>query len=505
MTASVVLQSISKSFGNNWALRNVNLKAFPGECLGILGENGAGKSTLMNVLSGIWPAGSYTGDIFLAGQRQVFESPRDAKEAGIAIIHQELALFSELSVAENIYISDLPTAHGLLKREQMTDSAGRLLKDLGFDLDPQMQLGRLSIGQRQLVEIAKALAQNARVLIFDEPTSALSDTEVEKLFLLIDSLKARGITCLYISHKFNEILRLCDRVIVLRDGESVFEASKDGGFDTGVWIEKMVGRKLEAVFPTKPPRSESSPILLEVSHLSYRDPSTGKQILKDVTFELREGEILGVAGLMGSKRSDLLMALFGALDARGLQGEIRLQGKPLIFNDPRDALDAGMALVTEDRKHLGLFFERSCLENMTLPMLHQLQSYGLLQETQEVELFEYYRRILRIKTSGPQETIKNLSGGNQQKVILGRCLAQKPKVLLLDEPTRGVDVNAKAEIYFLIRELIRQGLSIILVSSELPEIVALCDRAIVMNRGEIRGLLMDSEMTQEKILERAIA
>lgn len=502
---SVELKEISKSFGSVAALRNVNLRAYPGECLGIVGENGAGKSTLMNILSGVWPAGTYSGEILIEGRPLSFSDPKAATSAGIAIIHQELALFPELSVAENIFISDLPTSRGFLKRKELYQNAQTLLERIGFSLDPKALVSRLSIGQKQLVEIAKALSKNAKILIFDEPTSALSDHEIERLTQLIQSLKSQGITCLYISHKFSEILQLCERIVVLRDGESVFECHQSEGFQTDQWIEKMVGRKLSSVFPAKPPqKSEAAPIL-SVSHLSYRDPQTQKQILKDVSFELKQGEVLGVAGLMGSKRTDLLMALFGALDPRGLSGELRLKGQRVQWEEPSEAIRSGICLVTEDRKQSGLFLDRSVSENLSMPLIRRLSRNGLIHQTQEMDLFDYYKKILRIKTSSAHEMIRNLSGGNQQKVLIGRCLALKPSILLLDEPTRGVDVNAKAEIYHLIRDLIHQGLSIIMVSSELPEIVALSDRVLVMHRGEIKAILSDVEITQERILERALS
>jgi ABC-type sugar transport system ATPase subunit len=502
---SVELKGISKSFGTVMALRNVDLRAYPGECLGIIGENGAGKSTLMNVLSGVWPAGSYSGEILLSGKPQSFSEPKDATQAGIAIIHQELALFPELSVAENIFISDLPTHRGFLSRSQLLKDAKDLLQQVGFELDPSMTVSKLSIGQKQLVEIAKALSKNANVLILDEPTSALSDHEIERLMTLIDSLKAKGITCLYISHKFNEILRLCERIVVLRDGESVFECHKSDGFQTDQWIEKMVGRKLSSVFPAKPPQKSEATTLLRVTNLSYRDPNTHKQVLKNVSFELKQGEVLGVAGLMGSKRTDLLLALFGALDARGLSGQIQLRGQSAKWSEPSEAIRSGICLVTEDRKHSGLFLDRGVCDNLSMPLIRKLSANGIINQAKELELFDYYKKILRIKTSSAHELIRNLSGGNQQKALIGRCLALHPSILLLDEPTRGVDVNAKAEIYHLIRDLIHQGLSIIMVSSELPEIVALSDRVLVMNRGEIKAVLSGTDISQERILERALS
>jgi len=502
---SVELKEISKSFGSVAALRNVNLRAYPGECLGIIGENGAGKSTLMNVLSGVWPTGTYSGEILVGGRSQTFSEPKDATSAGIAIIHQELSVFPELSVAENVFIADLPTTRGFLNRNELFQNAQKLLQKIGFNLDPAALVSRLSIGQKQLVEIAKALSKDARILIFDEPTSALSDHEIERLIQLIESLKSQGITCLYISHKFNEILRLCERIVVLRDGESVFECHRSEGFQTDQWIEKMVGRKLSSVFPAKPPQKSDPSAILSVSHLSYRDPQSQKQVLKDVSFDLKQGEVLGVAGLMGSKRTDLLMALFGALDPQGLSGEIRLNNQSVQWSEPSEAIRAGICLVTEDRKQSGLFLDRPVSDNLSMPLIKKLSRHGLVHQTQEMDLFDYYKKILRIKTSSAQELIRNLSGGNQQKVLIGRCLALKPSILLLDEPTRGVDVNAKAEIYHLIRDLIHQGLSIIMVSSELPEIVALSDRVLVMNRGEIKAVLSGADITQERILERALS
>lgn len=503
-TIRVELKNISKAFSGVRALKDVSLRAYTGECLGLVGENGAGKSTLMKVLSGVWPSGSFQGEIQLDGKTVHFQSPKDALDSGIAIIHQELSLFEELSVAENIFIRDLPRSGLTIRWDEMFSKAEELLSRLRIQLDPASIVSSLSVGQKQLVEIARSFTKPVKVLIFDEPTSALSEAETKHLFERIEEIRSQGVACLYISHKFEEIERLCDRVTVLRDGECVKHFDSRERSSTEL-IEAMVGRKIENVFPQKRPPDPSRSVILSVKNLSYVDRRQGKPILSDISFDVRKSEVFGIAGLMGSRRTELLLSLFGSLDAVKVSGEIEVDGQILNTSSPRDSIRAGLALVTEDRKLNGLVLERSVQENMTLPVLKQLSQFSKISQKKESEIVDYYTRILRIKTASAQTLVRHLSGGNQQKVILGRWLSSKPKILLLDEPTRGIDVMAKAEIYYLIRDLVDQGLTLILVSSELPEIVSLADRVLVMKQGLNQGILEGSSISQTAIMERAVA
>lgn len=503
---SVELRQITKSFPGVLALSNVSLKAYAGECLGLVGENGAGKSTLMKVLSGIWPSKSYSGEILIEGHRKDFFVPQDARDSGVAIIHQELALFPELSVAENILISELPHKRGRLKKDELFKQSKEILDQLNLNISPLALVKDLSIGQRQLVEIARAFTRPLKVLVLDEPSSALTDRETEKLFELVDRLKREGVCCLYISHKLPEIRRLCERVVILRDGQSVKTFDSMDGVTDDLLISQMVGRQVSQIFPEKAaPKALKKP-LLQVKNLSYRHPRSGKSLLKDLTFEVYEGEVLGVAGLVGSRRTDLLMALFGALPAHCHEGgEVYLDEKLVRFRSPREAIQNKIALVTEDRKASGLILDRSIRENLSLPFLDQLTKFFKIQQAAEKEMAEKHCKEMRVKTPSTEFFIKNLSGGNQQKVILARWLATKPRLLLLDEPTRGIDVGAKSEIYHMIRKLASEGLAIIMVSSELPEVLHLSDRVIVMHEGRASECLTDQNINAEKIMERAVA
>lgn len=502
--ASVELKEVSKFFSGVRALEGVSLEVFPGECLGLVGENGAGKSTLMKILSGVWPANDFDGHIFLDGIEQKFDGPRAAQHAGIAIIHQELSLFEELTVAENMFISDLPSRLGVVAREQLVEKSQALLNKFGFSISPDEFVKNLSVGERQLVEIARSFTHPVKVLIFDEPTSALTDREIEVLFRLIQELKEHGVASIYISHKLPEIRELCDRIVVLRDGKSVAKFESRSWTDQQL-IESMVGRKIESIFPPKRTFDPDRQILLRVENLHYRDLRTGMPLLKDVNFDVRKGEVFGISGLMGSRRTELVSALFGSLEAEKVSGSVRLGGQLVEINSPQDAIRNGLALVTEDRKESGLVLEMDVKGNLTLPILKRLSSFATIRSFEESELVKYYCKVLRIKTPNEHFKVRNLSGGNQQKVIIGRWLSTQPKILLLDEPTRGIDVVAKAEIYHLIRQLVDQGLTLILVSSELPEVVSLADRVLVMREGRVAGVLEGDAINQVNIMERAAA
>lgn len=505
LEASVELVGVSKSFHGVHALKNVSLRAYPGECLGIVGENGAGKSTLMKILSGVWPSGSFQGEIWLEGEKQSFAGPRQASESGIAIIHQELSLFQELNVAENIFMQGLPSRFGVLKQDDLVEKTQTLLKQLKLKIDPLAKIKDLRTGEQQMVEIARAFTTEVKVLILDEPTSALSDREVETLFDLVDKLKEKGIACLYISHKMPELRRLCERLTVLRDGENVAEFVTKAVTDDEI-ISAMVGRKIENIFPSRGAAKEKpSRSVLRVENLSCRRPGEKRKVLDSVNFDLREGEILGVAGLMGAGRSELLLALFSSLKADKLSGRFFINDEEVEIDSPKAAIRHGMGLVTEDRKLTGLVLEMGVRANMTLPLLNELSKNRIIDSHSEEQLVDEHIKTLKIKTPHRYFKVRNLSGGNQQKVVLARWLAKKAKILLLDEPTRGIDVGAKAEIYHLIRKLADQGISIIMVSSELPEVVQLSDRVIVMKEGQMKAILESHEITQELIMERATA
>ncbi|MDB5037321.1 MAG: transporter related protein, partial [Bacteriovoracaceae bacterium] len=446
----------------------------------------------------------YTGKIFLDGSEEVFDGPRDARAAGIAIIHQELSLFEELTVAENIYISDFPRVAGVLNTKSLIEKTVRLLRKFDFKISPYEKVKNLSMGEKQLVEIARSFTKPVKVLIFDEPTSALTDREIETLFKLIRELKEHGVASIYISHKIPEIRELCERITVIRDGKSVAHFDHRNWTDQ-VLIEAMVGRKIDSIFPPKRAFDSNRPVILKVEDLQYRDPRTQMTLLKNVSFDVREGEVFGIAGLMGSRRTELVSALFGSLPAEKISGRIFLQGKEVDIRSPQDAIRNGLALVTEDRKASGLVLEMDIKGNLTLPILKKLSTFARIRSVEESELVKYYLKLLRIKTPDEFFKVRHLSGGNQQKVIIGRWLSTQPKILLLDEPTRGIDVLAKAEIYHLIRQLVDQGLTLIIVSSELPEVVSLSDRVLVMREGNVAGILEGSAITQVGIMEKAAA
>lgn len=501
---TVELRQISKNFSGVRALENVSLKVWPGECLGLVGENGAGKSTLMKILSGVWSAGSFEGEILIEGKNYQFYSPKDALDAGISIIHQELSLFEELSVAENIFMRDLPNSCKVVDRKKLEAKTQEILDLLQVKIPPSEILKNLSVGEKQLVEIARSFSSPLKVLILDEPTSALTDQEILALYQLIEKIKSQGVACIYISHKLDEIEYLCEQVTVLRDGHSVAHFP-DRKRDSQKVIEAMVGRKIENIFPPKRPFDPNRKTILEVKDLSFQHKHSTQNLLKNISFDVKEGEIFGISGLMGSRRTELLLALFGSLQGKRLSGQILLEGKEICPSSPEEAIQCGFGLVTEDRKVSGLFLDRSVKENLSLPTLRQLSRFTKIKEAQENDLISYYSKILRIKTPTFETEINHLSGGNQQKVIIGRWLSCKPKILLLDEPTRGIDVMAKAEIYFLMRELVDQGLTLILVSSELPEIVSLSDRVLVMRSGSVAAILNQTEISQQKIMEKAVA
>ena len=501
MTTTILeMRGIIKDFPGVRALNGVNFKLKKGEFLALVGENGAGKSTLMKILSGVHT--DYEGDIHFNEAKVKFRGTKDAEQAGIAIIHQELNLVNELSVMENIFLGDEPRIMSMFTDyKTMACKSGELLSSLKLDIDAESPVKSLSVGKQQMVEIAKAISKNAEVLIFDEPTSALSNKEAHSLFEIMDVLrKEQGVSIIYISHRMDEIFSLPDRISVLRDGSSVGTWDRKD-LDNDTLVKHMVGRDIKNIYPiinNKPGKT-----ILELKNYYVNHPFlVGEKIVENINLELREGEILGIAGLMGAGRTELVESIFGAFPADSA-GDLYLYGKKVNLKSPKDAIKYGMGLVTEDRKKLGLILMLSVAQNMTLSVLNTLKKLFIIQEKEEEKLVKKYIKSLNIKTPNADFIVSNLSGGNQQKVILGKWLATKPKILILDEPTRGIDIGAKSEIYHIIKELSEGGVSIIMVSSELPEVLELSNRIIVMHKGQIQATIPAKGATQEKLMHYA--
>src|SRR5215204_5449213 len=462
------MREITKSFPGVRALDGVSFDLHAGELHALVGENGAGKSTLMKVLGGVYPFGSYGGDVVIDGQVRQFHGVRDSENAGVAVIFQELSLIKELTIGENIFLGREPRRFGIIRWEELYSRAQRLLDELNLSLDPRTPVGHLGIGQQQLVEIAKALSQEARILVLDEPTAALADAEVETLFRIIGGLRARGVGMIYISHKLDEVFRVSERITVLRDGRTVGTRPAKELNEARV-ISLMVGRDVNDIFP-------------EAEH--------------------ERGEVLGVAGLMGAGRSELLMGIFGAWPGR-VTGEVYVEGKRIKVSRPSDAIKQGVGFVTEDRKRFGLVLDQTILSNMTLAGLKKLSGRFVTDVDAEAAAGERAKRELRVKANSVFTVVGTLSGGNQQKVVLAKWLLTNPRVLFLDEPTRGIDVGAKQEIYAQINRLASEGLAIVLVSSELPEVLGLSDRVLVLHEGRVTGEFSRAKATPEKVMTAA--
>lgn len=493
------MNNIVKEFPGVRALDGVNFNIRRGEFHSLVGENGAGKSTLMKILSGVYT--DYKGEIRLHGQKAVFGGIREAEKAGIAIIHQELNLVYDLSVMENIYLGSLPLKCGYLIDYQKIEADTReLLSRFELDVSPWELIRALSVGKQQVVEIAKTIAKKADILIFDEPTSALTRQDAETLFKIIESLRKKGVSIIYISHRMEEIFRFSDRITVLRDGSSVGTWDrKDLDYDN--LVKHMVGREISDIYP----RIENQPgeTVLKIENYYVNHPlRPGEKIVTGINFELKKGEILGIAGLMGSGRSELAESLFGAFPADS-GGDVYLGGEKVNINSPQDAIKRGLGLVPEDRKRFGLILALSVGKNMTLSILPKISKLFLIKESEEANIIDKYINSLRIKTPSPAFIVNNLSGGNQQKVIIGKWLATEPSVLILDEPTRGIDIGAKSEIYSIIKELSEKGVSIIMISSELPEVLRLSNRILIMHKGRQQAVIPTEKATQEKIMQYA--
>lgn len=496
------MNNITKEFSGVKALDNVCLKVRKGEIHALCGENGAGKSTLMKVLSGVYPSGTYTGDIVYDGKKLDMKGIKDSEKAGIAIIHQELALIKELSVAENIFIGNEISHNHIVDFNAMYTKTKELLKEVKLNINPTTLIKELGIGQQQLVEIAKALSKNSNVLILDEPTAPLTDSEVETLMGIMKDLRKKGVTCIYISHRLNEVMELSDTVTIIRDGKSIATESIEN-LNQDKIINMMVGREMTDLFPRED--HEIGEKVLEVKNFNVYDTTNKDKLrVKNANFHLRRGEILGIAGLVGSGRTELVSSIFGSYEGRR-NGDIYYLDKKININNPDEALKKGIAMVPEDRKRHGIVGIMSVRNNITLANLIKYQG-KLDYLNKDTEIIDVMRLVdeLKIKTSSIDLDVKSLSGGNQQKVVLAKNLLIGPQILILDEPTRGIDVGAKYEIYKLMFKLVKMGISIIMVSSELPEVLGISDRVLVMHEGEIKGDFDNIGLTQETIMQCAI-
>lgn len=495
------MQNIVKEFPGVRALDDVTFKVRQGEIHALVGENGAGKSTLMKVLSGVYPHGDYSGDIIVNSSVQMFQKIKDSEKAGIAIIYQELALVKQMNVAENIFLGEEITKSGLIRQNQTIKRSKELLERVGLNVNPLTSVSTLGIGQQQLVEIAKALSKSIKILILDEPTAALNEIESENLMNLIRGLKKEGVTCIYISHKLGEVKSIADRITVLRDGKSIVTVDNDNTLTEARIISSMVGREMTQIYPYKP--RISGEVVYEVKNLTVKHPELAdRNLISDVSFNVKRGEILGIAGLMGAGRTELALALFGVYSCNK-ESVMLLEGKELKVTGPKSAIDSGICYLSEDRKKSGLVLMMDVKENTTLASLDKISNWYGINVNEEIRVSEYYVKALRTKTPNIEQKVRNLSGGNQQKVALAKWLMAKPKLLILDEPTRGIDVGAKFEIYSLMNELIDSGVCVIMISSELPEVIGMSDRIVVLHEGKISGEVLREDFSQEHIMHLA--
>lgn len=498
------MKNITKQFPGVKALDDVSFKVDRAVIHCLVGENGAGKSTLMKVLSGVHPYGSYEGEIYLDGELQQYRSTYDSEKAGIAVIYQELALVPEMMVYENVFLGHEIRRGINIDINETIKQTVTLLRKVGLDANPSTKIKHLGIGQQQLVEIAKALSREARLIVLDEPTSSLNESDSENLFKLLRGLKKEGVTSILISHKLQEVISVADKVTVLRDGQSVITLDNNNGeVNEDILIKHMVGRSIENIYPPREKKPVGE-VIFEVRNWNAYDPRIERKILKDVNLKLKKGEILGITGLMGAGRTELARSIFGNTDEYQVDGEMLVHGETVTFSSPQKAIKAGLAYVTEDRKGDGLILIQDVKSNITIANLKRILNHGfLIDANAEIKDAREYRESLDIRTPSIHQTVLYLSGGNQQKVSLAKWLYVQPDVMILDEPTRGIDVGAKYEIFTIMNEMVEQGMSIIMISSELPEILGMTDRIYVISEGVVTGELMTKDADQEAVMRFA--
>jgi putative multiple sugar transport system ATP-binding protein len=498
------MRNIRKTFPGVVALNQVNLRVRAGEIHAIVGENGAGKSTLMKVLSGVYPHGSYSGEIVFEGQERRFDGIRDSEHLGVIIIHQELALVPLLSIAENIFLGNEPARFGVIDWMVAHSKTQALLAKVGLKESPETLITHLGVGKQQLVEIAKALSRQVKLLILDEPTASLNENDSQALLDLLLELKSQGITCILISHKLNEISRVADSITVLRDGSTVETMDcRAAPVSEDRVIQAMVGREMADRYPRRQPNIGDT--VFEVRDWrAFHPHHSEREFIKGIDLQVKRGEIVGIAGLMGAGRTELAMSIFGRSWGHRISGEVRLHGQPIDVSTVEKAVRHGLAYVTEDRKGNGLVLSEDIQFNVSLAHLGGVSTATVIDNGREHRVAEGYREKLRIRCSGVDQKTLNLSGGNQQKVVLSKWLFTDPEVLILDEPTRGIDVGAKYEIYTLIAQLAAEGKCVIVISSEMPELLGMCDRIYVMNEGAFVGELAKGDASQEKIMSMIV-
>ncbi|OFK58860.1 D-ribose transporter ATP-binding protein [Globicatella sp. HMSC072A10] len=485
----VLMKNIEKSFGDNKVLHDAKIEILPGEVHALMGENGAGKSTLMNILTGVHTRDA--GEILFDGQPKDFSGPKEAEEFGIAFIHQELNVLVDMTVEENMYLNkEIKNKFGMLDKKAMRNKCQELLTSLETGIKPTQEMSELSIGQQQMVEISKALMSNVEVIIMDEPTAALTDSETKKLFEVIEQLTANNVAIVYISHRMEEIFQISDRITVMRDGHYI-GTKQTNETNENELVKMMIGRELTNRYPTR--ETKIGEVVFEVKDLTLEDES-----VNNVSFDVKAGEILGFSGLMGSGRSEVMHGIFGSKALKS--GEIFINGRQEKIDNPLKAIDLGLGFVTEDRKSEGLLLEKSIRENLTVTNFKELAPKGFINESAEKEMANSAVQMFKIKTFNTETETGNLSGGNQQKVVMAKWVLTNPKILILDEPTRGVDVGAKEEIYQIMNDLTKQGIAIIMVSSDLPEVIGMSDRVAIMREGELKAIIDKEQISEENIM-----
>lgn len=498
------VKNLTKDFPGVRALDNVDFKVRKGEIHCLVGENGAGKSTLMNVVSGVFPKGDYEGQVIFKGKETNYKSTRDSENDGLSIIHQELTLSPYLSIYENLFLGHMKTKFGIIDWEACLRDSYPLLKRVGLDEVPHTIVSKMSVGKQQLVEIARAISRDAQLIIFDEPTSSLNDDESQKLLDLLREFRNEGITCIMISHKLDEVLAVADSITILRDGLSVVSYDvTEKKVSRQQIIKDMVGRELKNLFPEKEPNIGD--IVFEVKNWTVYHPDYhNMKIVDNASFHLKKGEIISFCGPMGAGRTELMMSIFGKSYGYGASGEIFLHGEEVSFKNPKEAIEKGVGYVSEDRKSLGLILIQDVKTNISNSSLRKLSKRGIINKDLIRKKAEEYKETLQIRTPSLEQLVLNLSGGNQQKVVLSRSLLADPDIFIVDEPTRGIDVGAKYEIYSILNDMVNEGKSVIVVSSELAEAISMSDRIYVMNEGKIKGVLDRDEATQEGIMHMAL-